>query len=97
MYKRQLHLHADSRNGISLVLDDGLEAVKDGQKYTGTVTVKGGESFYLTAPVSRETEWLSPEIKGMLSDKRVLGISFKSSENRGDCLLYTSCVIWEAP
>lgn len=90
----ELHLHADSRNGISLVLDDGLEAVKDGQKYTGTVTVKGGESFYLTAPVSRETEWLSPEIKGMLSDKRVLGISFKSSENRGDVQDISFC-IWE--
>ena len=44
--------------------------------------------------MSRETEWLSPEIKGMLSDKRVLGISFKSSENRGDVQDISFC-IWE--
>jgi hypothetical protein len=43
---------ADSKNSIKLHIPDKVTLHKDGKKYSGkTVTIKGGQSFYLTAPL----------------------------------------------
>ena len=44
--------NADSRNSITLPVYSGTTIVVDGQSYTsGNVTINGGQSFYVTAPL----------------------------------------------
>lgn len=44
--------NADYRNSITLPVNSGTTIVVDGHSYTsGNVTIKGGQSFYVTAPL----------------------------------------------
>lgn len=44
--------NADYRNSITLSVQSGTTIVVDGQSYTsGNVNIKGGQSFYITAPL----------------------------------------------
>ncbi|MHC5409248.1 SpaA isopeptide-forming pilin-related protein [Listeria seeligeri] len=62
---------ADSRNStvVPLASDVTIHNTSTGKTQTGgNASVKGGESFYLTAPLNRNSEFKSGELKGSLKD-----------------------------
>lgn len=62
---------ADSRNStvVPLASDVTIHNTSTGKTQTGgNATVKGGESFYLTAPLNRNSDYKSGALKGSLKD-----------------------------
>ncbi|SCJ52104.1 Uncharacterised protein [uncultured Clostridium sp.] len=59
--------NADYRNSITLPVNSGTTIVVDGHSYTsGDVTIKGGQSFYVTAPLDYTNEVIYENIKPAL-------------------------------
>lgn len=59
--------NADYRNSITLPVNSGTTIVVDGHSYTsGNVTIKGGQSFYVTAPLDYTNEVVYENIKPAL-------------------------------
>ncbi|WP_195336932.1 thioester domain-containing protein [Paraclostridium bifermentans] len=56
--------NADYRNSINLPVNSGTTIVVDGHSYTsGVVTIKGGQSFYVTAPLDYTNDVIYENIK----------------------------------
>jgi|GEM_PF-978742 len=68
----QITVDGDSRNAITINLQTGvtLHNVTKGGTYTGRVTVYGGDTFFLTAPLNlaatQDTTWSSGELFGTI-------------------------------
>lgn len=59
--------NADYRNSIILPVRSGTTLVVDGKQYTsGNVTIKGGQSFYVTAPLDYSSNVVYSNIKPSL-------------------------------
>lgn len=59
--------NADYRNSITLAVQSGTTIVVDGKSYTnGNVTINGGQSFYITAPLDYSNNVVYPNIKPSL-------------------------------
>lgn len=59
--------NADYRNSITLPVNSGTTIVVDGHSYTsGNVTIKGGQSFYVTAPLDYTNAVVYENIKPSL-------------------------------
>mgnify|MGYP004529116635 FL=1 len=59
--------NADYRNSITLPVQTGTTIVVEGQSYTsGNVTIKGGQSFYITAPLDYSNNVVYSNIKPSL-------------------------------
>ncbi|MBC1338048.1 thioester domain-containing protein, partial [Listeria innocua] len=66
-----IRLNADTRNRFSFSLPSQVtfKNVTTGQTQTGgTVTIKGGDSFYLTAPLTYNTNYVSGNLRGTLKE-----------------------------
>lgn len=66
-----IKLNADSRNSIQYSVPSKVTVhnISTGKNTTGgTVTIKGGESFYLTAPLDYNSDYSSGELKGSLQE-----------------------------
>ncbi|EBF5204144.1 hypothetical protein FH000_11470, partial [Listeria monocytogenes] len=66
-----IRLNADTRNRFSFSLPSQVtfKNVTTGQTQTGgTVTIKGGDSFYLTAPLTYNTNYVSGNLHGTLKE-----------------------------
>ncbi|WP_159458188.1 VaFE repeat-containing surface-anchored protein, partial [Listeria goaensis] len=64
-----IKLNADTANKFSFTLPNQVSFVNvtTGAKKTGgQVTIKGGDSFYLTAPLTYDTDYVSGELKGSM-------------------------------
>lgn len=59
---------ADSKNTVTFPLSEGMELVNKtaGQTFTGNATVKGGDTFYLKAPLSMNGTWSSGQCYGSM-------------------------------
>ena len=59
--------NADYRNSITLAVQSGTTIVVDGKSYTnGNVTINGGQSFYITAPLDYSNNVVYSNIKPSL-------------------------------
>ncbi|EQK41118.1 hypothetical protein C671_2764 [[Clostridium] bifermentans ATCC 19299] len=59
--------NADYRNSINLPVNSGTTIVVDGHSYTsGNVNIKGGQSFYVTAPLDYKDDVVYENIKPSL-------------------------------
>lgn len=59
--------NADYRNSITLAVQSGTAIVVDGKSYTnGNVTINGGQSFYITAPLDYSNNVVYSNIKPSL-------------------------------
>ncbi|MFR6664643.1 MAG: hypothetical protein ACLUQX_00585 [Thomasclavelia spiroformis] len=59
--------NADYRNSITLAVQSGTTIVVDGKSYTnGNVTINGGQSFYITAPLDYSNNVVCSNIKPSL-------------------------------
>ena len=59
--------NADYRNSITLAVQSGTTIVVDGKSYTnGNVTINGGQSFYITAPLDYSNTVVYSNIKPSL-------------------------------
>ena len=63
-----IKLSSDSRNTITIPLQKGVTLVNEttGAVGTGNVTVKGGDTFYLKAPLSLNGTWKSGKLYGSM-------------------------------
>ena len=61
-------LNADVKNTVTFPLSEGVELVNKttGQTLSGNVTVKGGDTFYLKAPLSMNGTWRSGQCYGSM-------------------------------
>ena len=54
-----------SGNNLSFTLQDGVKAVtNDGETYTGNVTLNGGTTFHLEAPLTVNVDWSTGTVGG---------------------------------
>lgn len=99
-------LNADSSNFISFTLPKGVELhnVSNMSVSSGNVTVHGGESFFLTAPLTLNETWSSGELLSAVGNfQAVIGITDGSVQNIGKGFFATDptkkinfSVKWEA-
>ncbi|WP_260443207.1 SpaA isopeptide-forming pilin-related protein [Listeria innocua] len=78
-----IRLNADTRNRFSFSLPSQVtfKNVTTGQTQTGgTVTIKGGDSFYLTAPLTYNTNYVSGNLRGTL--KEFTSILYRMNDDR---------------
>ncbi len=63
-------LNGDSRNSVTFTLPVGvtLHNTTTGKASTGTVTVKGGNGFYLSAPLTVTGNWSTGSLKGSMKN-----------------------------
>lgn len=75
-------LNGDSRNVVVFPLPDGvtLHNVSSGAVQTGSVGVRCGETFFLTAPLSMNTTWNSGVLKSTMREYQPV-ISYTVSES----------------
>ena len=60
--------NGDSRNSITINLQDGVALIKtsDSSRHTGSVTISGGTSFYLEAPLTVNDVWETGAMTGAI-------------------------------
>lgn len=59
---------SSERNTITIALDDGMTLVNrtTGETLTGNATIKGGDTFYLTAPLTKNETWSTGTLYGSM-------------------------------
>ena len=64
-------LNGDSSNSVKVALQNGVELhnVTKGSVSTGTVTINGGDTFYLEAPLRLTGTWDSGDLYGSITTK----------------------------
>lgn len=70
--------NADSKNTITIPLKAGMSLVNKttGQTGTGNVKIKGGDTFYLKAPITMNETWTTGKLQGSMGNfQSVLAIT----------------------
>lgn len=64
----EMKLTADKENSITFTVQNGVTVhnVTKGSTHTGKVTIHGGETFYLSAPLTLTDSWKSGKLQGSM-------------------------------
>lgn len=78
--------NSSERNTITIPLDEGMTLVNrtTGETLTGNATVKGGDTFYLTAPLTKNETWSTGTLYGSMGKfNAVIAVTPDSVQNLG--------------